>query len=909
MKISNIKKKTLTLLTGALLTGNLCANEYVPAWEKFADWKWGDAMPTTHLPPFTGRPAHNKNLWLGEEDFAATINGGWNDDGLVFFIDVVDKDVENNNPDNELWKGDSCEIYITSATNKHFTIGHRLQVIIAAPDESGNCRVAFYADDPQTPAEYFKATGTRTANGYTITAFVPWPALGKGAKEMLLQDGFRFNMHIDDFEGCIMSLNGRIDVNHNTEASPAVKPVENIADGSIWDISPRRQVITPLIISGNNGIEFDAGEPCTFILRDEFGKRVTEKYSSTGFISYPAPDAIAGRMDIVTENNGVKLLSSVLIMAYMNNFDAAVKSLQQPEKPVDRITTLGVINALECIKSLSQLDDVPNELAWRLCKFKGEDVSNAPAPLCFLNLTGDPAGLVQVGIGRRGPVNFIFTGSPHKYSTLTVQWGGIPVVYADILCFEDAASAQAAVASFRHMRHQLPVELPEADAVYAGHGFIPDEGIPGDMDPEHLVSVFDPAAPAVVTRVNPEIALEYSGAKAFVVREGANPEHITIMKNAGLQEITAAEAAKTDAPVIHLGIEGLNVPIRGKSYRHTRYGVPDDMIIACKGNIAVQTSFAVPEMAKEVIKAVFDRKPVSEETVDRWRQMRLDSLGGDLPEFRALGRLVRTGDTHTHTLYSDGGSTPGTLLAEAIAGGMDFMILTDHDTIAGAEKMSKVLTETSLDFPFITGCELTMNDAYHLNVFPLKKLIDKTGKSHAELIAEARAQGAVVMLNHPMKFGLNLRKFWYTSLAGSGIDAVERNLEQREVWRQNGYEGAFLGSTDTHYGVFGHMERSVFLLEEVTGEAIAEEVIAKRCGMIAPDLPGFVYGSEDVCNAVRAALGDPELPEYHGKRLDKTFAEFDLQKFLEHKVDGNDVHHEWGWQGNAGEITTIIPER
>ena len=117
MKISNIKKKTLTLLTGALLTGNLCANEYVPAWEKFADWKWGDAMPSTHLPPFTGRPAHNKNLWLGEEDFAATINGGWNDDGLVFFIDVVDKDVGNNNPDNELWKGDSCEIYITSATN------------------------------------------------------------------------------------------------------------------------------------------------------------------------------------------------------------------------------------------------------------------------------------------------------------------------------------------------------------------------------------------------------------------------------------------------------------------------------------------------------------------------------------------------------------------------------------------------------------------------------------------------------------------------------------------------------------------------------------------------------------------------------------------------------------------------
>ena len=91
------------------------------------------------------------------------------------------------------------------------------------------------------------------------------------------------------------------------------------------------------------------------------------------------------------------------------------------------------------------------------------------------------------------------------------------------------------------------------------------------------------------------------------------------------------------------------------------------------------------------------------------------------------------------------------------------------------------------------------------------------------------------------------------------------------------------------------------VLTAITGTVLVE----KNQGSFA----GSVNGSEDVCNAVRAALGDPELPEYHEKRLDKTFAEFDLQKFLEHKVDGNDVHHEWGWQGNAGEITTIIPER
>ena len=431
-----------------------------------------------------------------------------------------------------------------------------------------------------------------------------------------------------------------------------------------------------------------------------------------------------------------------------------------------------------------------------------------------------------------------------------------------------------------------------------------------DADADYLVSFVDPAFPADIVRMQPEHLLQYTKPAAYVVVGGANPEHIEFMKAAGIPEMTAEDAAKANVPLVYIGREGFDVQQNGKTYRGIRYGIDDDMMWAVKGNVVVSTSCAVPEIAREVAGAVFECKPISAETVDRWRKMRLEAMGGDVPGLREQGRLVRTGDVHTHTFFSDGMSTPGTLLAEAVAGGMDFLIITDHESVEGAKQLTEAMETARLDYPLVWGSEVTANEAYHLNVFPLYKPFVRNKMSYEEIIACAREQGAVVMLNHPMSYGTNLRHFWYDSLENSGIDAVEREIGQRENWRDKGYEGVYLGSTDTHSGIFGHAERSVFLMDKVTGEAIADAVLRGECAMIAPNLPLMVYGSEDVVLAVRAALGDDTLPEYHETRLDEVFRNFDIAEYLKNVPTAEYTNWSgYGWGGNPEEVITGVPDR
>ena len=160
-----------------------------------------------------------------------------------------------------------------------------------------------------------------------------------------------------------------------------------------------------------------------------------------------------------------------------------------------------------------------------------------------------------------------------------------------------------------------------------------------------------------------------------------------------------------------------------------------------------------------------------------------------------------------------------------------------------------------------------------------------------------------------MAYGTNLRNFWYSDMKGSGIDLIERFIGRDKEFRTAGYEPAYLGSTDTHYGIFGHMERSAFLADRIDGKVIAERALAGKTAMIAPDLPELVYGAEELCKSVRAALGDDTLPACHEKRLDGFFAGFDAVKFCILSPDGADSTHVWGLPGDPEEVITAVKER
>ncbi|PLR95728.1 CehA/McbA family metallohydrolase [Bacillus sp. T33-2] len=105
------------------------------------------------------------------------------------------------------------------------------------------------------------------------------------------------------------------------------------------------------------------------------------------------------------------------------------------------------------------------------------------------------------------------------------------------------------------------------------------------------------------------------------------------------------------------------------------------------------------------------------------------------------------GDWHTHTVHSDGKFTFADVIAKAEQKGLDFIALTDHNTI------SQNLTyprDTSL--VFIPGMELTTHKG-HSNLLGLVNPgIDfrfSTTERMNEALLNAKEKGATIVLNHP----------------------------------------------------------------------------------------------------------------------------------------------------------------
>lgn len=118
-----------------------------------------------------------------------------------------------------------------------------------------------------------------------------------------------------------------------------------------------------------------------------------------------------------------------------------------------------------------------------------------------------------------------------------------------------------------------------------------------------------------------------------------------------------------------------------------------------------------------------------------------------------------SGDFHTHTHHSDGALTPTELAALARREGMDFLTITDHNTLAAYPHFG-----TPDDLCIIPGLEVTYA-AGHYNVFGLAQPAPWQQHvtqgpiviNHAEaqldpdeLLAQSTAAGLLNSINHPL---------------------------------------------------------------------------------------------------------------------------------------------------------------
>lgn len=125
-------------------------------------------------------------------------------------------------------------------------------------------------------------------------------------------------------------------------------------------------------------------------------------------------------------------------------------------------------------------------------------------------------------------------------------------------------------------------------------------------------------------------------------------------------------------------------------------------------------------------------------------------------------------DLHTHSSASpDGGITPKGYASLINDGVLDFVAVTDHNTIAGAQDLQR-----SLGDRIIIGEEITCLEGELIGLFLNKKIIP--GLTALDTAKAIRAQGGIVYVPHPLE---TVRK----GLTKDALDTIESFVDIVEV--------------------------------------------------------------------------------------------------------------------------------
>ena len=143
------------------------------------------------------------------------------------------------------------------------------------------------------------------------------------------------------------------------------------------------------------------------------------------------------------------------------------------------------------------------------------------------------------------------------------------------------------------------------------------------------------------------------------------------------------------------------------------------------------------------------------------------ALGGELDAQQSAPRWYR-GNTHTHTLNSDGDSPPDVVVRWYREHGYDFLFITDHELITDVQPLNALGGATGA-FIVIPGQEVTQRVAdpvrgtpreAHMNALGVARVIPRVGpnglasdvtvgETYERNVDAIRAAGGVPQINHP----------------------------------------------------------------------------------------------------------------------------------------------------------------
>jgi hypothetical protein len=132
----------------------------------------------------------------------------------------------------------------------------------------------------------------------------------------------------------------------------------------------------------------------------------------------------------------------------------------------------------------------------------------------------------------------------------------------------------------------------------------------------------------------------------------------------------------------------------------------------------------------------------------------------------ASGRTWLAGDLHSHTVHSDGATTVPELALHAVSRGLDFLAITDHNTVSHHRELSSA--SAAYGITLVPGQEVTTSRG-HAGVLGDTGWIDFRTSADAWLAAAERC-GGLMSVNHPFAGDV------------SWLHSMERRPPLLEVW-------------------------------------------------------------------------------------------------------------------------------
>ena len=178
--------------------------------------------------------------------------------------------------------------------------------------------------------------------------------------------------------------------------------------------------------------------------------------------------------------------------------------------------------------------------------------------------------------------------------------------------------------------------------------------------------------------------------------------------------------------------------------------------------------------------------------------------GGDpAPRARVRGGRFLRGDLHSHSVHSDGLNTVEELARDAIAKGLDFLAVTDHNTCTHHRDLERL---AHLPIVLIPGEEVTTYWG-HANAWGLRRFVDFRCTDEASMRALQRfvqERGGLFSINHPKAIGppwlfdlwegFPCMEVWQAPWRFHNWDSLER----WETLLQRGQRVVAVGGSDTH---------------------------------------------------------------------------------------------------------------